>query len=471
MKKILIIFALFWVVIGISQNKQVLYNWDVSPQSLLLNPGTSIDQKYHFGVPFLSGFHINGASSEVTVYDIFADDGGDINDRIAEQVTNLNSNDFFTATQQLEILNFGWLTKGDYYLSGGIYQEFDFILYFPKDFADLAREGNRDYIGRQYNFDHISFRADLLSVYHFGVNKKITDQLTLGLRVKAYSSILSANSTNNEGTFKTTQREGSPNIYEHTITGLNVEVNTSGYASLKDMDSSERTSEVIGRAFFGGNFGVGFDIGATYEIDNQLSVTASLLDVGTIFHSKDAETYRASGNYTLDGIEILFPDLENGDTTFPYYSDLEDEVERELPVDTINNPYSQMRPTKINVGLHYDFGKRQGRTSGDCDCRNMGGKSQRVSQVGLQYYSIFRPKGLQAAGTLYFRRRFGNWLSAKATYTVDSFSATNIGAGLALNLGTINFHIAADNLLDLANTAKANSLSLQFGFNIIVDDL
>ncbi|GER60738.1 hypothetical protein ULMA_28460 [Patiriisocius marinus] len=472
MKKILFALAICYSIIAVSQNKQVLYNWDVSPQSLLLNPGAVVDQKHHYGIPFLSGFHINGGTSGVTVFDIFSDDGRDINDKIAEALTALDSNDFFTATQQLELINFGWRSKSDYYFSGGIYQEFDFISYLPKDFLDLAREGNRDYIGRAYNFDHISLRADLLTVYHFGFNKKVTDKLTLGLRFKAYSSMISASSTGNTGTFTTTQNDGTPNIYEHTVEGLNVEVKTSGYASLKDVDgSSQIVSDVLGRAFFGGNLGLGFDFGATYEITNQLSATASILDIGTIFHSSATEIYNASGNYTLDGLELLFPTIENGETTFPYYSDLEDEIEREIPVDTLNSAYSQMRPAKINAGLHYDFGESIGRKSGDCDCRNMGGKSQHVSQAGIQYYSVFRPKGIQAAGTVYYRRRFSNWLSTKATYTVDSYSASNIGLGMALNIGSLNFHLAADNLLDIANIAKANSLSLQFGFNIIVEEL
>ena len=460
-----------YAAITFSQNKQVLYNWDVSPQSLLLNPSSSVDQKYHFGIPFLSGFHFNGGSSGVTIFDIFADDGVDINDKIGDVLNTIDAKDIFTVTQQLELINFGWRSKSEYYFSGGLYQEIDAILYFPKDFADLAREGNRNFIGRSYNFDHISFRADVLSVYHFGINKQVTDKLTLGLRAKIYSSVLSISSVNNRGTFTTTESEGTPNIFEHTVEDLNVEFKTSGLSSLDDLyNSSQIVTEVLGKAFFGSNIGLGFDLGATYEINNQLSATASVLDVGAIFHSSDTESYRARGSYTLDGIELLFPDIENGQDTFPYYDDLENEISSAIPIDTLSTNFTQLRPAKINAGFHYEFGTRLGQRSSDCDCRNKNKKAARVSQVGIQYFSVFRPKGLQVAGTLSYRRLLGEWLSVKTTYTVDSFSATNLGAGLALNLGSVNFYVAADNLLDITNTAKANSLSLQFGFNIIVHD-
>ena len=105
----------------------------------------------HFGIPFLSQIHINGGASGVTVFDIFGESSVDINTRIRNKIFELKNTDFFTATQQLEIINFGWRAKNNIYFSGGIYQEFDFITYFPRDLAILAWEGNRDYI--DYEFD------------------------------------------------------------------------------------------------------------------------------------------------------------------------------------------------------------------------------------------------------------------------------------------------------------------------------
>lgn len=455
-----------------AQNKQVLYGWDNAPQSLLLNPGAVVENNYHFGIPFLSQLHLSGGSSGVTAFDIFADDGRNINTKIQDQLFKLSPNDFFTVNQQLELVNFGWKSpRSSIYFSGGIYQELDFIAYYPRDFAVLAFEGNRDYLGTPFNFNQINVRGDVFTTYHFGVNKQITNKLTAGIRVKLYSSMLSVSSVNNRGTFTTTQTPGTANIYEHTITDLSLEVKTSGYASLRDLSEGESVAgAILGNAFLGGNLGVGFDIGGTYKINKQLEVTASILDVGAIFHTNDTENYRATGNYTLDGIELLFPELENGAFTFPYYDNLEDEIEREIPIDTLTSSYSQLRPTKINAGLHYNFGRAIGSSTGACDCRNMGRGGERVSQAGLQYFSIFRPLGMQHAGTIYYRRRFGNWLSAKATYTIDAYSATNIGAGISLDIGNLNVYIAADNLLDYGNIAKANNVSLQLGFQIIVDE-
>ncbi len=457
-------------VFAISQNKQILYGFDDIPQSLMLNPGSKVTQKKHYGIPFFSQIHFNGGSSGVSVYDIFKDGNDDINDRITAKIFEMKNTDFFTATQQLEIINFGWRAKNEIYFSGGIYQEFDFITYFPRDLAILAWEGNRDYLDYEFDLGEISTTGDFMTVYHFGLNKQISDKLTVGARVKLYSSMFSYRSVNNTGTFVTTLGdEDSANIYEHTIRNADVTVETSGYASLRELDgASQVTSEILGRAFFGGNIGVGVDLGFTYDITEALTLSGSAQDVGAIFHSKDVESYRAHGDYTLDGINLIFPPLNQGENTFPYYNDLEDEIEQQIPIDTLHNSYTQFRPVKINAGLSYGFGRFN--ASGACDCLNMGGGTLHKQNVGLQFYSIFRPKGPQMAGTLFYHRRFTDYLSAKATYTVDSYSSSNVGLGVSADIGKVNFYIAADNLIKYGNLAKAKSVSLQLGFNIIIDE-
>ena len=470
MKKFLFIFLFLGVSTVVCQNKQVLYNWEVTPQTLLLNPGSLVTSQFHAGIPLASGFHINAGSSGVSVFDVFADDGIDINTKITNTISRLSSRDFFTINQQLDVLNFGWLSKGfePMYFSGGIYQELDVIAYFPKDIAILAWEGNRNYIGKAFDFSHVSARADVLTVYHFGVNKQVSKKLTAGVRLKLYSSMISVSSTRNKGAFKTTEREGSNNIYEHTVTDLDMEVNTSGFISLDGLEQPQVSKKLLGRALLGGNLGIGIDAGITYEFDKQLSLTASVLDLGAIFHTKDTESYKAKGDYTLDGIELIFPELENDQSTIPYYDNLEDDIVREIPIDTLNTGYTQLRPTKINAGLHYDFGRFVG-DNGGCNCKNKGAKQKRVSQAGVQYFSIFRPGGLQLAGTLYYNRRLGNALSIKTTYTIDRYSAKNIGAGMFLNIQGVNLFLAADNLVQMSNLAKANSVSLQVGINYILN--
>lgn len=440
------------------------------PQNLLLNPGSKVPQKFHFGIPFLSQIHINGGASGVSVYDIFQESSTDINSRIRDKIFEMDAKDFFTINEQLHIIDFGWLAKNEIYFSGGIYQELDFISYFPKDLAILAWEGNQQYLGYDFDLGEVSTTGELLTVFHFGANKKLNENLTVGVRGKIYSSALQFQSKNNTGTFTTRETTDGINIYEHELRDIDVSVQTSGYTSLRDADgSSEVISEIVGRSLFGGNLGIGIDLGATYDIGRNWTVSGSLLDLGAVFHTNAVENYESKGNYTVNGIELIFPPIEGGEPTIPYFSNIEDEFEREVGIDTLNTSYTQLRPLKVNGAIKYRFGRRVG-AGDDCDCYNMGGAIETNQSVGVQVFSVFRPKGPQLAGTLFYYRRLWQFLSTKATYTIDPYSKSNVGLGLVADIGKFNFYIAANNLLRYGNIAKAKSVSLQLGFNIKINE-
>lgn len=469
MRKSLFFILALACTLGYAQNKQILYGFQEVPQQLMLNPGAKVPQRMHFGIPFLSQIHLNGGATGVTVFDIFGNEGGDINDRIRNKIFEMDSNDYFTARQQLELINFGWRAENEIYFSGGIYQEFDFITYFPRDLAILAWDGNRDYLDYEFDLGQLSTTADLHTVFHFGANKQLTKKLTAGARVKVYSSILSIRSVNNKGTFVTSLSDGITNIYDHTINNAAITVNTSGIASLDGLEGNEVAGKLLGRAFLGGSLGLGLDLGVTYDWTSKITVSASVLDAGAIFHTRDAESYEANGSYTLNGIELIFPPLTDGDAAIPYYDNLEDEIENEIPIDTITSGYTQFRPLQMNAAAEYSFGKILGGGK-ECDCRNMGAGVDRQQKAGIQLYSIFRPKGPQLAATLFYYRRIWEFLSAKATYTADPYGFSNVGIGLAVDAGKFNFYIAGDNLLRYGNIAKAKNVSLQLGFNIKIDE-
>ncbi len=450
-----------------SQNKEVLYDFIDLPQSLMLNPGAETNFNFHAGVPFLSQFHVNAGLRGASIYDVFADDGRDINEKIEITLNNLTSNDYLTLTQQLEFVNFGWKSKKNekIYFSGGIYQELDVIGYFPKDFAVLAYQGNQDFLNQPFRLSNISGSGELLMVYHFGYNKKVNKKLTFGARAKLYSSMLHIRSARNKGTFTTVETPQGNNIYQHRISNADVTVRTSGIQSLREIEGETTSEEVkeavnklVGRALLGGNLGVGVDIGFTHKIDDQLSVTGSVNDLGLIFYTKDVETYRARGNYVFEGFET--PVQFSSES-----QDFLDELEEAIPLDTLSNSYIVARPLKVNGSLKYSFNPDD---DGSCNCFLEGERPGYLDGIGVQLFSQFRPKRPQYAASLFYYKRWFSFLRTKVTYTVDDYSYYNFGFLLSTHIDKINFYISANNLLEYTNLAKARGASLQFGFNVIM---
>ncbi|MBD0830708.1 DUF5723 family protein [Aestuariibaculum sediminum] len=462
----LFVIIVLLVQLTVAQNKQLLYGFNDIPQSLLLNPGAEVKNDWYFGIPLISHIHANAGTSEATVYDIFANNDINFNTKLQNAVYSMKSNDFVTINEQVDIFSGGFAFGNSFekneYISFGFYQETDIITYFPKDYAILVLEGNADNINRRYNAGHLKVSGEALSVFHVGYNKKVNKAFTFGVRGKLYSSVVNINSVKNSGYFVTTP--GDNNRYKH-IFDLNMSLRTSGLASLLEDDNSDLPNDIDTfkkRLFFGGNLGLGLDAGFTYRLTDQWTIDGSVADIGFIRHSKDVENYGVNGRFEYEGINPFFPSLDENETADDYWSNIEDEFSELFTVDTTNTKYTTWRPVKLNASVNYAFGKNRGR---DCDCLTEDLEYQNA--VGLQLYSIFRPKQPQVALTAYYYRRLFKGLQVKGTYTVDSYSFYNLGLGLSSQFAGVQFYLLADNLLQYKNLYDAQNVSLQIGFNYI----
>ncbi len=453
-----------------AQNKQILYDFNEIPQSLMLNPGVESDFKWYSGIPMISGISGYVGSNGVSVNDIFAEDGLDINDKVRDRmVYALRPRDEFSGNVQMELLNIGFRSGNpNLFFSGGAYLEFDNITYWPRDYAQLIFDGNADQLDRKFNLGDLKTRGSLVTVYHLGINKKVDKNLTVGARGKIYSGIVDYNSTRNSGYLVNT--EGQNNILNTTL-NADLELRTSGFGQLDDAsDSGTLSNTLIKRALFGGDLGLGLDLGFSYRLNEQTLFTASVLDLGFMYHSGDTKNYSLVGNASSEGIQInVLRELSN--LNRDYWQDLVDEIEELIPFEETNSAYITFRPTKLNASLRYDFGKPTG-SSEDCDCTidASSGRQPRMSyrnSLGGHLFLINRPRGPQAAVTTFYMHRLGNVLAVKATYTADKFSYTNVGFGLNLQAGPVNLYVMADNLLSYRNIAASNYASFQLGLNII----
>ncbi|KQB37742.1 hypothetical protein RC62_2908 [Flavobacterium aquidurense] len=446
-----------------AQNKEVLYNFTPIPQSSLLNPGADVSYKFYFGIPVLSGVSANFGSSSFSAYDLFANNGINFNDKVRNVINNSSSKDKAQVNQQLELFSGGFRVGGEdsqSYISFGFYQEFDFLMYVPKDPAILALDGNRNYIGKSFNLGDLNVRAEVLSVFHVGFHKKLNEKLVLGGRAKLYSSGANATSVKNSGYIYTGQSAGTPNIYDQIISS-NLELKTSGIASFtKDEYEGSIPKDIAHNTFFNGSLGLGLDAGLTYYFKENLQFTASIVDLGFIRHTKDIETIRYKGTYNYQGVNPSFDPTNEPENIF-------DEFEKAIPRDTLYNKYTTWRPTKFYSSLQYSFG--EARYDGDCNCK---GKINRkyVNAIGGQLFMMSMPVEPFVALTAFYKRSIFEKLDIKATYTFDSYSNKNIGLGISGTLGKLNMYLLVDNVLEYKDVSKANSIAFQFGFNFVFKD-
>lgn len=460
MRRKLLFLFLFVVTNCFSQNKQLLYNFTSVPQSLMINPGADFKYKYYFGVPLLSGMSFKVGTTGFSAYDLFANDGVDFNQKLRNVVYSTTRKDHVAVNEQIEIFS-GGIKLGDWfedkgYLSFGMYHEFDFFAYMPKDLAILALDGNQNYIGKSFNLADLNLKTEMLTVLHLGYHKNISKNLIVGARGKIYFSGFNAVSTKNSGSIIT--RPSNTTMYEQIINS-DLSLNTSGISKYIDDDyDGSIATDARKQLLFGGDLGLGIDLGFTYYPQENKQITASILDVGFVRHSKDVENFTYKGYYKYEGTNPNFSSIDNPDGVYSDFSDA-------IPLDTLYNKYTTWRPIKLNASYQYSYG-----IPSDDECVCIAEEKKYKNAVGAQLFMMTTPRTPIAALTGFYQRNVSDRLRFKATYTLDSYSYTNIGLGISANLGMFNMYFMADNLLEYHDVSKANSLSLQFGFNFIFED-
>jgi len=438
-----------------AQNKQILYDFAGLPQTLLVNPGAEVSNKFYFGFPLFSQVALQGGFTGFSAYDIFADDGININTKISDAIKGFGKSEFTELNQQLEVLSGGFLLNEKMYLSFGYYQETTVLAKIPRDVIDLLYEGNSD-INRQYSIEKLSARAELLGVFHVGISKKINEKWQVGARAKLYSSALNVNSKQSTGSLATTF--GSNNIYKQQLENIDFLLQTSG-VFFEDTDVLT-PAYYVKKMFLGGNLGLGIDLGFTHHFKKQWTVSGSAIDLGFIYNTQDVKSYGLKGDFEVDGFDLNFDDQDPAD----YWNDLEDRFNEELVLDTITSKYISTRPLKLNAAVNYAFGKKLD------NCRFDKRPGLYSNKVGVQLFSNVGAVHTYLAATLFFERWFSKNFQAKITYTADPYSFKNLGMGIATQLGPVNLYVLADNLLNLNNLYAAKSVNIQVGLNFIFYD-
>ena len=454
MRKLLFFILILLVNKTFTQNKQVLYDFAELPQTLLLNPASETNYSFHIGVPLLSSFSTEIGSTGFVLSDIFGVDNRNINDKIAAVINKLDTRDFLKFNSQIEILSGGFRLNDKTYISGGFYQEIDAIGYYPIDGLVFLTEGNNAFLNKSFSASQILYKLEVLGVLHAGITRKVNDKMTLGGRFKIYSSAVNLESKNNSGTLTTV--EGTNNIYKHYLDNVNLNFRSAGL--VRNDEFINDGSIFLNNTLLGGNLGMGFDVGITYQINPQLQFSGSILDFGFINYKKDIKNTKVNGSFIFEGIDFPIIQENSGET----WSELSDRFKEELPVVEDQESYVSRRPTKLNAALKYSFGQRRSKV-----CYDNSHKEFYTDALGVQLFSIFRPQSPQLALTAFYQKTLSDKIHTKVTYTIDDFSYANLGAGLSAQFGKVNFYGMIDNILEYRNLSSANSVSLQLGINVI----
>lgn len=299
---------------------------------LQLNPGLQPTKGY-FNVPLLGSFNMSASSNVLGTSDIIDIVGSGSalysNDNLFNRLKDDNR---LNINLNTDILSFGWYSgKGFWSVNAGLRADFGAAL--AKDMFSMMRTMNgfslEDIAGtkQSYNMSNQTLNMKMYAEVGLGYSRRITEKLTVGARVKVLLGLARAEMNVNQfdlnldvpdlNRYASTSRgELSPEDwygahYDYAADG-NVITTLKGGGMTFERD--EYGNDMIsGFDLEAGDLGIagsgfGIDLGASYKVWDNLTVSASILDLGFL-KWKESETTVA----TVTGGDDVTIDATNYD--------------------------------------------------------------------------------------------------------------------------------------------------------------
>lgn len=400
---------------------------------LQLNPGLQPTKGY-FNVPIIGSFNMSASSNVLGTSDIIdlMDSGSDLysNDKLFDR---LKADNRLNVNLNTDILSFGWYRgKGFWSVNVGLRADFGAAL--AKDMFSMMRTMNgfalEDVAGtnQSYSLSNQTLNMKAYAEIGLGYSRRITEKLTVGGRVKVLLGLARAEMNINQFDLNLdvpnpqyanyadyeSRGELSPSDwygshYDYSANG-NVITTLKGGGMTFDNDGMIDNFDLDAGDLGIAGSGFGIDLGASYKVWDNLTVSASILDLGFL-KWKESETTVA----TVSGEAHETIDASNYDRyiggDFLSFERFDFEEGSPEKVKTKTRLYSTLLlageygllNNKLSVGAMYTARFAEPKTLNE-----------------LTFLATFRPK---------------NWLNAAISYSPIQASGKSIG--LTVKLGPL----------------------------------
>ncbi len=319
----------------------------------------------------------------------------------------------------------------------------------PEALLQTVWEGTEQYLDQPLN---IGPSVDMIAYQKIGLglNYEVNPRLAIGLRI---NRLMGAGSfvTNRSGLTLTQSSDiyqttaeldyeafyygaGQFNLLDQTIEGFE------NFGDALDTDGVEPEGGAGLRRFTNGNTGWSFDLGAEYLMGDRLTLSASLLNLGSIRWENATQQVNLTGTVNFEGVDAA--NLDEGE-----------DFEVVPGIDTVgtfeatsNVAYTQALAPRTYLGANYQLFP--------------------FWDVGGLLYNEFFTGGTFTALSLSTRFSLGRILSVGGVYTMQNGTFNSLGANAALKLGPLQVYAIADNLSAVTNEERLDGANFRAGLNL-----
>jgi hypothetical protein len=439
MKKYILTFLLLFsaMTLGIAQTSQVLYFMNL-PQKTTLNPALKPSGRFYLGLPGISDISVRVDNNFLSFSDLFA--GGVISDStmtfledgpwLDDFLAGLGNNNSIEPRAGVQLFGLAFTVKDNLRFSLDLSERAEADVTFPGDLLRLGIGGYEGFVGR--SLDLSSLRSDL-TYYHevgIGVSGNITDRLRVGGRVLFLSGVATGYLRNNGATLTVNDD------LTHTV-NADIALNISAPVTfITEDDGSVHGAEFDNSRFDGAhnvisyltemsNPGFGIDLGAEYRINDMFAVSAALTNLGFINWKRDLSTLTINTTFDLNGLTMqdVYDESLDFEELLNWTIDTLQEV---IVLNKSPEPYTTGLPATLTAGFSFTPVK--------------------FFTAGLLSQTRFAGRQAHQAVTLSGNLNFGNIFSTTLAYTMANKRYDNLGFGLAVRGGVVQFFALVDNI-------------------------
>lgn len=447
------------------QNGQVLYYMNL-PQNHLMNPAIHPTNSFYIGLPVISGINVNVNNNFINFSDIFSKSASSDSvysflhseSSTDEFLNRVNKKNSISPQVTLPVLGIGFKGPKGLYFFIDINERLEGNAVFPGDIIKLILKGNSAFAGDKIDLSSLRMDMRYFREYGFTISKEISNKLTIGIRPKLFTGILTTHIDNRSFGINVTED------YTHTL-DMDLTANFSGPFDAYIGNDQNLDSITFDDSWFNlntltgiQNRGLGLDLGATYKLlNNKVMVSASLTDIGYIKWNRDVTNLTAKGQFVFDGLDMT--DVINGTKDFEDVgNDLLDSLKNSFNLTDTNEPFSTWLAPGLTLGGSYNLNKS--------------------ISFGILSYSRFIGKQVRESLTLSANVNLSNAFSFSLGYSLQNQRADNLGAGIAFRASIFQFYFISDRIpvswnrlmidtnTDVVMPANWNTINLRLGMNL-----
>jgi hypothetical protein len=406
------------------------------PQSNLLNPSYIPNYKYHFGFPGLSSTYGGYGTSGARYNQIFTPVGDSMSidqESILSSIKKSNNINSRSTNQWLS----GGMKWKKFYFSAAISDIADVNALYSKSLVSLAIEGNANHIDETIDASPLALKALQYREYALGAAYQFDDQWNFGIKAKLLFGKSGINSEKSDLSLTTTKD------YYYLDVKTDILLNTSLPANKKDTGDVSWSEY----AFYGSNYGLGIDLGASYKLDDVWSFSASVLDLGFISYDRWLKSYSSETEFTYKGIDLNQFDGLSDSEREQLIQDTKDSILDLFQIKESVSKFKVPLTAKIYLGASYNL-------------------SDIETVSALVRMEIFKGV-LRPSFTASYYRQLNENFGVTANYSIINRSYLNLGVGVVANFEPLQVYFVTDNLYGVIFPEKVRYTNFHFGINFI----